>query len=561
MTILATKERLEKYTREGWWDNVTLLARFKKSVEKCPDRLAIVDAPNKEELAGYKPERLTYRELDERVDRAASFLLDLGIGKDDLIIAQMPNTIELVIAYLAAWRITAVLSPVPVQWRAHELGYVCRITGAKIFITARDFKGFSHLEMARKLQAEYLTLKHIVTLDSFREATMGHGIKKNLDEETAKLDPNDIAVIEWTSGTEAEPKACPLSHNNWGFLKFIYCPEYKGGILRDGYILMNPAPLVNMTCIGVGLVPWILISGTFVLHHPFDPVLFMRQLMEERVNFTLAVPAMAVGMLKHPAVDTFNLGNLKYFAQGSAPPPPWTFVEMKQRWDVESMNIWGQNEGTGLFSTPDAIPDLEKRAIGFPRPWRGVQWDIPFFQATETKIVDPATGQELIKPGEVGELCYRGPFTIPCYFNQPGLTQQAFDEEGFFRTGDLFQIIDERTIAYFDRKKDMVIRGGFNISAAEIENILKGHPKILDAAIIGMPDPALGERVCAYVVPKESGAVTLEEVKGFMESAGVAIYKWPERIEVIKEIPRNPVGKVLKTNLRKELKEKLEKEN
>jgi len=559
MTILAAKEQIERFTREGWWDNVTLPERFKRSVERCPDRTAIVDAPNKEEFAGYKPERLTYRELDEKVDRAASFLLNAGVGKDDIIIAQMPNTIELVAAYLAAWRIAAILSPVPMQWRRHELGYVCRHTGGKMFITARDFRGFNHLEMVRKLQAEHPTLKHVVTLDSFHEAMTGHTTRKDLNEAMAKLDANDVAVIQWTSGTEAEPKACPMSHNNWGFMKFIYCPEYKGGILRDGYSMLNPAPLVNMTGIGVGLIPWILISGTFILHHPFDPVLFMMQLIEERVDFAGAVPAMAVGMLKHPAVDTFDLGKLKYFAQGSAPPPAWTFVEMKQRWGIESMNIWGQNEGTYLSSTPEAIPDLEKRASGFPRPWRGVKWDIPFFQAVEVKIVDPVTSHELTKPGEVGELCYRGPSVIPCYFNQPALTKQAFDEEGFFRTGDLFQILDEHIVAYFDRKKDLVIRGGFNISAAEVENILKEHPKILDVAVIGMPDPTLGERVCAYVVLREGETVTLSDVKGLMENGGVAIYKWPERIEIIKEIPRNPVGKALKTILRKELKEKLEK--
>lgn len=486
------------------------------------------------------------------MDRAASFLLDLGIGKDDIIVAQTPNTIELVVTYLAAWRVAAAVSPVPVQWRAHELTYVLGLTGAKAFIVAGVFKDFDHLEMARKLQSAHAGLEHVVSLDSFHQETTGHAVRDDLDGATAELDANDISVIQWTSGTEAEPKACPISHNNWGFARFIYSTEYKGGVLDDGCVLMNPAPLVNMTCIGVGLVPWIIVSGTFVLHHPFEPLLFMRQLIEEGVNFTLAVPAMAVGILKHPAVDAFDLGKLKFLAQGSAPPPAWTFLEVKRRWGTESINIWGQNEGTGLFSLPEVIPDLEMRASGFPRGWRGVEWDIPVMQAVEVKIVDEG-GNELTNPDDVGELCYRAPLTMAGYFNQPELTERAFDEEGFFHTGDLFRILDDRTIAFFDRKKDMIIRGGFNISAAEVENILKGHPAITDAAVVGMPDEVLGERSCAFVVLAEGATLTLEDVQEFMRGEEVANYKWPERIEVVEEIPRNPVGKVVKTELRKGL--------
>lgn len=558
MTVVVDQKWIDKYTSEGWWDDVTLIERFKKTVARCPDRLALADPPNKPDLVGLAPERLTYRELDERVDRAASFLLDLGIGKDDVVAVQLPNIVELVTAYLAVWRVGAAITPVAVQWRAHEISYVCKLTEAKAFIAPQDFKGFNHVEMGRRLQGESPTLKYVVSLDAWREAMTGHKMRPDLDPATAKLGGNDIAVIEWTSGTEAESKACPMSHNNLGFLRTLWSHEHEGGILEDGFVIMNPAPLVNITCIGVGLVPWIMCSGTFVLHHPFDAAIYMKQLMTERVNFTMAVPAMAVGMLKHPAADSFNLSSLKYFGQGSAPPPPWSFVEMKKKWGVESMNIWGQNEGTGLFSTPDAIPDLEQRARGFPRP--GSDWSIPFLKATRAKIVDPNTGQELTNPGDIGEFCYRSPFTIPCYYKQPELTARAFDEQGFFRTGDLFQILDERTIAFFDRKKDIVIRGGFNVSAAEVENVLKAHPQIMDAAVIGMPDPVLGERVCAYVVPKEGQNVTLDAVKAFMESSGVAVYKWPERVEVVSQIPRNPVGKVLKASLRDDLKQRLERE-
>ncbi|MGP3667730.1 MAG: class I adenylate-forming enzyme family protein [Candidatus Bathyarchaeota archaeon] len=559
MVVLHTKDQIDKYAKEGWWDNITLIQRFKNNVKKNPKRIAVVDPPNKKDLVGYEPERVTYEKLNEMVDRAASFMLDKGIFKDCCVLVQLPNVVELVVAYLASWRASAFISPVPMQWREHELKHVCRITLPKMFIAAELFKGYTHLDMAKRLQEEFPSIKHVISFSEWRNVCKNYNIRKDLDEATLMLNANDVAIIEWTSGTEAEPKACPMTHNNWGFLRFLYDGEnYEGGILKDGDVIMNPAPLVNMTAIGVGLVPWIMCSGTFVLHHPFEPLLFVQQLISEKVNFTLAVPAVVVAILKHPAAAQIDLSSLRYFAQGAAPPPPWTFEELKKR-GVEPMNIWGQNEGTGLFSYEKTIPELEKRARAFPWPRKGVKFEgVKFFEAIETKIVD-VEGRELTKPGEVGELCMRGPFTIPCYYRQPELTRNSFDEDGFFHTGDLFQIIDEKTIAFFDRKKDIIIRGGFNVSSAEVEDIVKKHPNILDAAVVGIPDERLGERVGLYVVPKPGTSVTLEDIKKFMEESKVAIYKWPEVLFTVKEIPRNPVGKVMKELLRREIAEKFKK--
>jgi acyl-CoA synthetase (AMP-forming)/AMP-acid ligase II len=552
MVVVHSKQTIDKYVSEGWWDNITLIERFKRNVRRVPNRIAIVDPPNKKDLVGYEPERLTYKELAERVDRAASFLLDKKIFKDTCVTVQLPNTIELIVAYLATWRVAAFISPLPVQWREHELRSVFRILMPKAFIVAETFKGFNHLEMAKKLQNEYLSIEHVIGFSEWYRACTEYEIRSDLDEATSMLDANDIAIVQWTSGTEAEPKACPMTHNNWGFLRFFYSETY-GGILKDGDVIMNPAPIVNMTGIGVGLVPWILCAGTFVLHHPFDSLIFMKQLLEERVNFTLAVPAVVVAMLKHPAADKLDLSNLRYFAQGAAAPPPWTFVELKRR-GVEPMNIWGQNEGTGLFSYEKIVPDLEVRARGFPWPHGNIKWEIAFFNAIETKIVD-SENRELTKPGEIGELCYRSPLTIACYYRQPELTKKAFDEDGFFHTGDLFQIVNERLIAFFDRKKDIIIRGGFNISSAEVEDILKKHPKILDVAVVGYPDERLGERVCAFVTLKSGESITLDEIKDFMKDSQVAIYKWPEKLVIVDQIPRNPVGKVQKAILKEKLKD------
>ncbi|MBO8181047.1 MAG: acyl--CoA ligase [Archaeoglobus sp.] len=554
MVVLYGKDLVDKYVLEGWWDNVTLSERFRRNCKKNPDRIAVVDPPNKEELVGFKPERLTYAELEDFSDRLASFLLDNGVFKDSCVLVQLPNTVELIASYFATWKASAFISPVPMQWREHELSQVCRILQPKVLITAETFKGHDHARMAGKIKEAFPSIEKVIPYSQLYEICRNYRIREDLDEASSYLSGNDVAVVQWTSGTEAEPKACPLTHNNWGFLQFLYNGEkYRGGLLSDGDVIMNPAPIVNMTGIGVGLVPWIMCSGTFVLHHPFDPMLYVRQLIEEGVNFTLAPPAVVVAILKHPMASQLTFDKLKYFAQGSAPPPPWTFAELKNR-GIEPMNIWGQNEGTGLFSYDKTIPDLEKRARAFPVPEKVSE--LPFFRAIEIKVVDES-GNELKEPGSVGELCYRSPLTMPCYYRQPELTRKSFDAEGFFHTGDLFEIVDESSIAFFDRKKDIIIRGGFNVSSAEVEDIVKKHPNVMDAAAVGVPDERLGERVGLFVVPKPGTTITLDDIKKFMEENGVAIYKWPEAVVVVDEIPRNPVGKVLKSRLRKEIVERM----
>lgn len=542
----------ERYLREGWWDDRTLIGIFLENVSSNLERIAIVDPPNKMDLVGLQPEKLKYSEVLQRVDRLASYFLEIGVSRSSVVIVQLPNISELLISYLAAWRVGASVSPVPMQWKSHELRKVASVTDGSVYLSTK-FRDFDHTEMMRAITDNASSLKHIVSLPELREIMIEHSVNPELERLTSKLKGEDIAVIQWTSGTEKEPKACPMTHNNWGFLRFFFRNEYRGGILKDGDVVMNPAPLVNMTGIGVGVVPWIMVAGTFVLHQPFDPSIYFHQLIGDKVNFTLAVPAVAVAMLKHPDVDKFDLSATKVFLQGSAPPPPWTFVDFKKRWDIESINVWGQNEGTGLFSTKEIIPDLSDRARSFPWPGKGKHEDFPFFKAIETKIVDTETGKELSEPGSIGELCFRSPMTVPSYYNQPELTEHAFDRNGFFHTGDLFSIVSHDRIAFFDRAKDIIIRGGFNISSAEIEDIAKRDPRIADAAAIPIPDEKLGERVCLFVVTKPGSPVGLDDVKQVMKENDVAIYKWPERVEVIDSIPRNPVGKALKEVLRKRI--------
>lgn len=315
-----------------------------------------------------------------------------------------------------------------------------------------------------------------------------------------------------------------------------------------------------MTALGVIYIPWLLTRGTLVLHHPIEPELLVQQLMEESITFTIMVPTLLTRLLKHPQVNSFDFSGIETIVTGSAAPAEWALEEFKERWDIEIQNIWGQNEGTGIVSGPRTTP-LLRRSTDFPQFREDDDWGIddPRVTAIETKIVDPETGDEVTEVGERGELAYRGPFTMAGYFNQPELTEAAFDDKGYFHTGDLFTVESDGFMSFFDRKKDVIIRGGFTISAKEVENVALEHDAIADAAAVAMPDPDLGEKVALYAVPKPDETVTLANVTSFMDDE-IAAYKHPERLELVEEIPHNPVGKILKTELRADLEETVELE-
>jgi acyl-CoA synthetase (AMP-forming)/AMP-acid ligase II len=548
--ILASHEAIEEYTAKGCWSSKTLIDSFYEHVRQTPEKTAIADPLNKEALLGLPPDRVTYADLARATEGTATALVASGVVKDDIILVQLPNSWELAMLYLAISQAGGVISPVPMQWRLKELNYVADLTQAAAIITVESFHGFDHLAMAKKVQENNPSIKDVFTYADVRRMM---GEKPDPRLSAVPIDGNDVFTICWTSGTEAQPKGCPMSHNNWRCESSLVT---AAGLL-PGDVLLTAGPLVNMGAVGTVFVPWLLLGGTMVLHHPFDPMLLLKQMVGEKINYTLLVPAVVNLILKHPAAAQFDLSSIRSITVGSAPTSLWAMSEFKNRWKVEIGNIWGQNEGTGIVSHVTDVPDMHMRVDHFPRYGAaGSTWSAPVTRYIRTKVVDPL-GEELTENDAVGELLYRGPNVIPGYFKRLDLTANSFDAEGFFRTGDLFQIKGDRYIKFFDRAKDIIIRGGFNISAQEVENVVLAHPGVQDAAALGMPDEDLGERTCIYAVPREGHTLSLASIVSFMKEAGVAVYKLPERLEVVNAIPRNPVGKVLKKELKKDLAEKL----
>ena len=563
--ILETAERIAEYSQHGWWGEQRLIDLFAQNVERTPNRVALVDPLNRADLLGDAPQRYTYTELAQRVNRLATHLLAAGIRQDDIIMIQLPNIAELAIVYLAAARIGAIVSPLPMQFRAHELRQVMSIAAPKAFIVAQRFANFDHLTLLRELAREMPSLDLLIALGddlprgilSLREWLTTDGEPTVLADYLAHRHwtANDVFSLCWTSGTEAEPKGVPRSHNLW--LTSAYT-TVDGAELSDGAILLNPFPMVNMSGIGGMFVPWLLTGGTLVMHHPLNLGVFLQQIAQEEVNYTVAPPVLLNMLLMNASMlAQTNLSSLKRIGSGSAPLSAWMVTQWKERYGIDVLNFFGSNEGTAMVSGPREVTDPADRARNFPR-YGGdqLQWTNRAAHGAHSKLVDPLTREVITRPDEPGELAIKGPTIFAGYYRRPELTAKAFDADGYFLTGDLFAITGEQHDRYrfVGRLKDLIIRGGMKISPEELENLIIAHPKVADVAVVGALNRRLNdENVCAVIVPKKDESVTLHDIVEYLKAKDIASYKLPRKLVVVDALPRNAVGKVLKGTLREQL--------
>lgn len=547
--ILASREEIAAHTRAGWWGTETIDGRFRANAAATPDRTAVADPPNRAEIDGGSPRRLTYRELSDEADRIATALLDAGLKKDDVIAVQLPNVVELVAVYLGAWRAGLIVTPAPVQWRAHELGDVLDFAGAKAAVTARSIRGHDHAAMFESLRPK---LPALGVLFVTGETAWPEADKARLDA-LPKADANDAATICWTSGTEARPKGVPRSHNHW-MIAGVACAD--AAQLQPGDTVLNPFPLVNMAAIGGCFMPWLLTGGTLVQHHPFDLPVFLKQLVGERIAYTVAPPAVLSLLLKEEKLmASLDLSAVRSIGSGSAPLSPWMVKTWQEQYGLPIVNIFGSNEGTCLISGAGDVPDPEERAQFFPRfGVEGFDWPAKIAGSIETKLIDLQSGEEITEPEKPGELLIKGATVFAGYYRagDGGGPADAIDMNGFFHTGDVFEIAGSgnRYYRFVERAKDIIIRGGMNISPGEIDGLLAGMPKIREAAVVGYADAVMGERICAVAVPAEGEKVTLDDIRAHLAKADIAAYKIPERLELAEALPRNPLGKVLRRQLR-----------
>ena len=545
----SSPERIQAMTQAGYWGHETLHGILEAQLAAHGESTALVDQPNKTALTGLPCRRLSFRDLDALSDSLATQLLQLGLRHGERLLVQLPNISELVIAYYAASKLGVVISPIPIQYGSHEIARFARVLEPAAMLTLPAFRDQQLEHQAR----EVLTAVPIwclgrelncvpLTSPALREQLKAY-------QRRHPADANDILTIVWTSGTTGTPKGVPRSHNMW---RDMARNTMAAGDYQPGETLLVPFPLVNMAALGGFLFPSVLNACKLVLHHPVDPPLFLRQIQEEKVNFTIAPPALLNRLAQQPALwEQCDFSSIRAFGSGSVPLSPSMIEIIEGQYGKPIINFYGSNEGISLFSTPDVAPTPEYRASMFPRfgvpdmPWQGHA-----HESITTRVIDPESGEEITRPGEPGELCIGGPAVFDGYLDHDG--EGVFTADGLFRTGDLVEICGEPPNYYriVGRCKDIINRGGMKISPAELDTLLEGFPGLAEAAVCAYPDADLGEKICACVVPAEnSRAPELAALCTWLQEKGIAVFKLPERLEVFEALPRNPIGKVLRHEL------------
>ena len=556
--------RVAEYTGRGWWTDETVQQLFADRVAEFGAEEAVLDPPNKPDLVDLPSRRLTWQQVDDEVDRLAAVLLAHGIGEGDVLAVQLPNIVELAVAYLAAWRVRAIVSPLPVQYREHEFVELGRLAGFAGFLTAdRIGKRAVAQEIigVRDRLPALRTVLHYGPGQVEGSVAVAQAVAELSDRDLSAVadyaaahpvDPNDCITICWTSGTESTPKGVPRAHYEWLLMSHdtVYSPD-----LQHSSRILNPFPMVNMAGINGMFLPWLRTGCVLVQHHPFDLAVFLGQVERERITYTVAPPALLAMLLQRAELLAgFDISSLKDIGSGSAPLQEWMVRGWFETHGVPIINYFGSNEGISLMTDVKLMTDPAQRAAFFPRYGSGPEWSFPAAKVTSIKLIDPETGEEVTEPGRPAELRLKGPSLFAGYLDSEHVAS-PFDEDGYLRTGDMF-VIDGpqgQFLRYVDRAKDLVIRGGMNIAPAELETLIAAHPAVAETAVVGFPDDVLGERVCAVVVPRPDRTITLAEVVDHLRAQRIADYKLPERLELRAALPRNPVGKILKRELRDEI--------
>jgi acyl-CoA synthetase (AMP-forming)/AMP-acid ligase II len=553
-----------EYRASGAWSEQRLGDLFTSSAAVEPARIALVDPPNRAALDGASPRRLDWRSLSALVDATMVGLADAGLRRDDVLVTQLPNVVEYVAVYLACARLGIVISPVPMQFRRGELEPLCKLTQARALLTVSTFKGASHLASLRHspergnpsgMAPRFCGDDSVLVLG--REAPAGtraffpepspmNTVRARALELSAGVHSDDIVTICWTSGTEGVPKGVPRSHNHW--IAGSLC-HFDGAQIRPGDRLLNPFPLVNMAALGGCFMSWLRAAGTLVLHHPFELPVYLQQIAQEKPEYAIAPPAVLMLLLQNEALlSGVDLSCLRCIGSGSAPLPPVMIKTYKEKYGIEIINNFGSNEGVALCSGPLEAPDPEARSRLFPRFGRPeLDWPQRIAKITRTRLMEPESGSEILEAHRAGEMQIRGPVVFDGYFAAPEITARSFTADGWFRTGDLFEIdASGRYYQFVGRLKQLINRGGVKISPDEIDAVLAEHPDVAEGAVVGYPDEVLGERICAVVAPKAGRTVTVETLQDHFRSRELAIFKWPERVRLVERLPRNPLGKVIR---------------
>ncbi|HEY2222450.1 (2,3-dihydroxybenzoyl)adenylate synthase [Actinomycetospora sp.] len=518
------------YRDAGLWGRRTVADEFHAVAVAHPDNDAVVAAEG----------RLTYAELDARTDRVAVGLADLGLEPGDPVIIQITNRLDAVVAWYALLKAGLVPVATLAAHRGHEIAHISRAVGARAHLVEAGTRGIDLVEFAHEQALDHPTMRHVLVLGDDLGAGIDAGeARRRVDEIQRGIDPDDVAVLQLSGGTTGVPKLIPRLHAEYWYNARAYA-TFLGWTADDrvGHLI----PIIHNAGIVCGVHAPHSVGACLVLtDHDLETA--MPVLVAERTSVVLFGHA-HYRAPEHPLYGDLA-ATLRVVILSGAKVSEELFA-MTARGGAQVGQLFGMAEGMFLVTPLDASPELRRVTVG-----------VPISPLDDVRVLEPGSEEE-VPDDEVGELCCRGPYTLRRYFGED--RPQAFTSDGFYRTGDLarVRVIDgHRALSIEGRIKDLVNRGGEKINAEEVELLLLGHPHVVEAALVAMPDPRLGERGCAYLAT-DGTAVTLEDLREHLSALDVAKFKWPERVEVLPSLPRTKVGKLDKVAMTADITARLE---
>jgi cyclohexanecarboxylate-CoA ligase len=537
------ERRLETLTETGLWGDELIIGHLDRVAAQRPDNIAVVDHNS---ATGRRTE-VSFRRLQELSKRAAAGLMAYGIGPGDVVAVQLPSWWHYFILYPACARIGAVINPLMPIFRERELKFMLGLPRTKLIVAPRSFRGFDYPAMIDGLRPELPDLAHMLVVmgddptTSFERNLLECAEADEADLLARRPGANEVTEVMYTSGTTGQPKGVMHTPNT------LLC---KARLARELFDLdQNDAifmgsPLAHQTGFLYGSVMSMINGLKCVLQDIWEPVAAAEMIAAEKCTITLGSTPFVSDLVYTPGVREHDISSLRLFLCAGAPIPSVLLHDAAEvHPNLYVMSAWGMTENGIVTATypgdsPEKVLETDGRAIPHQ----------------EVRVV--GEDGQVLPANQEGRLQARGPTTFVGYFQRP--EAYDIDDDLWFETGDLARMDTEGYIRITGRSKDIIIRGGENIPVVEIEALLYRHPAIRDAAIIGVPDPRLGERGCAVVQLHDGATMTLAALTEFLREFRLAKNYLPERLEVVAEFPRTPSGKIQKFKLREMLVEDMQ---
>ena len=547
-------DRRAEFLASGWWRSTTILDDFDEVSRSHPDKTAIVNY--RAEIA--EPLRLTYADLQNRVERVADFMLLRGIKPGEVISVQLPNWWEFPVIALATLRVGAVLNPVLPIHRAREVSFISNMLRPRMYFFPKSFRSFEYLPMIAEIWPSPSDAPLTVAIDPPGAPSFGKSVGHPLSFEKDVLatptsgragpgthrergiDGDLVSDIQFTSGTTGEPKGVGHVHST---LVARTRALFDSVDLDQHDVVFMPSPITHSTGLLYGILAPLTTGMTTVLQDVWDAKVGLDAMRAEKVSWTFISTTFLVDLVRSLRTAPVALDSLRYVISGGAAIPPTFVTEASDLLDTRIVAAWGMTEnGAVSFTSTAQSPDAAALSDGVPCSWMSL------------RVLDADGAVAAV--GETGQLVVRGASQMLGYVHRPRLTDEVVDSNGWFCTGDLARLQPDGSVRITGRIKDLIVRGGENIPVDEVEKLLYSHPAVLDVAVVPYPDDRLGERACAVIVSRPETHLSLSDLTEHLETFQISKTYWPERLEIIESMPRTASGKIKKFELRRYLESK-----